>query len=81
MVNIGNDWDSILKGEFEKEYYQNMRKFLVKEYKTKTIYPKPEEIFSAFKLTSYKDCKIVLLGQDPYHGVNQAHGQIGRAHV
>ena len=74
MVNIGNDWDSILKGEFEKEYYQNMRKFLVKEYKTKTIYPKPEEIFSAFKLTSYKDCKIVLLGQDPYHGVNQAHG-------
>ena len=50
MVNIGNDWDSILKGEFEKEYYQNMRKFLVKEYKTKTIYPKPEEIFSAFKL-------------------------------
>lgn len=74
MVNIGNDWDEILKGEFEKEYYQNMRKFLVKEYKTKTIYPKPEEIFSAFKLTSYKDCKIVLLGQDPYHGPNQAHG-------
>mgnify|MGYP002744740728 CR=1 FL=1 len=74
MVNIGNDWDEILKGEFEKEYYQDMRKFLVKEYKTKTIYPKPEEIFSAFKLTSYKDCKIVLLGQDPYHGPNQAHG-------
>ena len=74
MVNIGNDWDEILKGEFENEYYQNMRKFLVKEYKTKTIYPKPEEIFSAFKLTSYEDCKIVLLGQDPYHGPNQAHG-------
>ena len=74
MVNIGNDWDEVLKGEFEKEYYQKMRKFLINEYRTKTVYPKPEEIFTAFKLTSYKDCKIVLLGQDPYHGVNQAHG-------
>ena len=74
MVNIGNDWDEILKDEFEKEYYKKMRKFLINEYKTKLIYPKPEEIFTAFKLTSYKDCKIILLGQDPYHGENQAHG-------
>ena len=74
MVNIGNDWDEILKDEFEKEYYKKMRKFLINEYKTKIIYPKPEEIFTAFKLTSYKDCKIILLGQDPYHGENQAHG-------
>ncbi len=74
MVNIGNDWDEILKEELNKEYYQNMRKFLINEYRTKTIYPKPEEIFTAFRLTSYKECKIVLLGQDPYHGVNQAHG-------
>lgn len=74
MVNIGNDWDEILKDEFEKEYYKKMRNFLINEYKTKIIYPKPEEIFTAFKLTSYKDCKIILLGQDPYHGENQAHG-------
>lgn len=74
MVHIGNDWDEILKDEFQKEYYKKMRKFLINEYKTKIIYPKPEEIFTAFKLTSYSDCKIVLLGQDPYHGENQAHG-------
>ena len=76
MVNIGNDWDEIFKKEkeFEKDYYLNLRKFLVKEYKTKTIYPDKNEIFSAFKLTSYEDCKVVILGQDPYHGENQAHG-------
>ena len=74
MVNIGNDWDEVFKGEFEKEYYQNLRKFLINEYRTKRIYPKADEIFTAFKLTGYKDCKIVLLGQDPYHGINQAHG-------
>ena len=76
MVNIGNDWDGIFEGhkEFEKDYYKKMRKFLISEYKTKTIYPKADEIFTAFKLTSYKNCKIVLLGQDPYHGENQAHG-------
>ena len=76
MVNIGNDWDEIFEKEkeFEKDYYLNLRKFLIKEYKTKTIYPDKYEIFSAFKLTSYKNCKIVILGQDPYHGENQAHG-------
>lgn len=74
MVSIGNDWDEILKGEFEKEYYRKMRKLLISEYKTKTVYPKPEEIFTAFRLTGYRDCKIVLIGQDPYHGENQAHG-------
>ena len=62
MVNIGNDWDEIFKKEkeFEKDYYLDLRKFLVKEYKTKTIYPDKNEIFSAFKLTSYKDCKVVI---------------------
>ena len=76
MVNIENDWDEIFSyhKEFKKDYYRKMRKFLVSEYKTKTIYPKPEEIFTAFKLTSYEDCKVVILGQDPYHGENQAHG-------
>lgn len=74
MVNLNNDWDEILKDEFEKEYYQKLRKFLITEYKSETIYPKMENIFSALKLTSYKDCKVLILGQDPYHGSNQAHG-------
>ena len=74
MVKLGNDWDSILADEFEKEYYQKLRKFLIEEYKTSTIYPDMNNIFSALKLTSYKDCKVLLLGQDPYHGPNQAHG-------
>lgn len=74
MVNLNNDWDEILKDEFEKEYYQKLRKFLITEYKSETIYPKMENIFSALKLTSYKDCKVLILGQDPYHGLNQAHG-------
>ena len=74
MVNLNNDCDEILKDEFEKEYYQKLRKFLITEYKSETIYPKMENIFSALKLTSYKDCKVLILGQDPYHGPNQAHG-------
>jgi len=74
MVNLGNDWDNILTDEFQKEYYLKLRKFLINEYKTKTIYPNMYDIFAALKLTSYKDCKVFLLGQDPYHGPNQAHG-------
>ncbi|MGF6907472.1 uracil-DNA glycosylase [Fusobacterium sp. PH5-44] len=74
MVKLGNDWDNILLNEFEKEYYQNLRKFLIEEYKKNTVYPHMDNIFSALKLTSYKDCKVLLLGQDPYHGPNQAHG-------
>ncbi|WP_291255721.1 uracil-DNA glycosylase [Fusobacterium sp.] len=74
MVTFGNDWDEILKDEFEKEYYKKLRKFLIEEYKTRVIYPKMENIFSALKLTSYKETKVLILGQDPYHGPNQAHG-------
>jgi len=74
LVKFGNDWDELLKGEFEKEYYLKLRRFLVKEYSTKTIYPDKYKIFEALKLTAYKDVKVVILGQDPYHGVNQAHG-------
>lgn len=74
MVNIGNDWDTILKEEFSSANYQNLRKVLAQEYKTKTVYPDMYDIFNAFKLTAYADVKVVLLGQDPYHGVNQAHG-------
>ena len=74
MVTIGNDWDELLNGEFEKEYYQNLRKFLIQEYKTKVIYPRMENIFNALKYTSFEDVSVVILGQDPYHGKNQAHG-------
>ena len=74
MVQIGNDWDSVLDGEFEKEYYLKLRAFLAQEYKTRTVYPDMYSIFNALKLTSYEDTKVVILGQDPYHGPGQAHG-------
>ena len=71
---IGNDWDELLKGEFEKPYYLELREFLKNEYSTKIIYPNMYDIFNALKYTSYKDTKVLILGQDPYHGENQAHG-------
>ena len=74
MVHIGNDWDELLKEEFSKEYYLNLRKFLANEYKTHTVYPDMYDIFNAFKLTSYADTKVVIFGQDPYHEPDQAHG-------
>lgn len=73
-ANFNNDWDNLLKEEFEKEYYLNLRKFLIEEYRTKKIYPNMYDIFNALKFTPYKDVKVVILGQDPYHGPNQAHG-------
>lgn len=74
MVNIGNDWDTLLGDEFKKEYYLKIRDFLKTEYKTKTVYPDMFDIFNALKYTSYADTKVLLLGQDPYHGPGQAHG-------
>lgn len=74
MITFENDWDELLKDEFQKEYYQKLRCFLAKEYDEKTIYPDQYKIFEALKLTPYKDVKVVILGQDPYHGENQAHG-------
>ncbi|MDD6223675.1 MAG: uracil-DNA glycosylase [bacterium] len=71
---IGNDWDNILKDEIKKEYFINLLNFIKREYQTKTIYPKQTEIFKAFRNTPYKDTKVVILGQDPYHGINQAEG-------
>ena len=71
---LHNDWAEYLNEEFEKEYYINLRKFLVEEYRTKTIYPDMYDIFNALHYTSYKDVKVVILGQDPYHGPRQAHG-------
>ena len=71
---FGNDWDDILTEEINKEYFQNLIEFVKKEYKEKIIYPKQTEIFKAFRNTAYQDVKVVILGQDPYHGVNQAEG-------
>lgn len=74
MVQFGNDWDELLKDEFQKEYYLKLRQFLKQEYRTRTIYPDMYDIFNALKYTAYKDVKVVILGQDPYHGPGQAHG-------
>lgn len=74
MVNIGNDWDNILADEWGKPYYLELRQFLKKEYSTKVIYPDKNDIFNALKLTSFTNTKVVIIGQDPYHGVGQAHG-------
>ncbi|MDD6300409.1 MAG: uracil-DNA glycosylase [Ruminococcus sp.] len=74
MVSIGNDWDAILADEFKKPYYLALRQFLKEEYSSKVIYPSMYDIFNAFRYTPYSDVKVVLLGQDPYHGAGQAHG-------
>ena len=71
---IGNNWDKLLEDEYKKEYFVNMIEYLKKEYKEKTIYPKQNEIFNAFRYTSYDDVKVVIIGQDPYHGPKQAEG-------
>jgi len=71
---IKNQWGSILKEEFEKDYYLKLRKFLIEEYNTRVIYPEKHDIFNALHYTDYKDVKAVILGQDPYHGPNQSHG-------
>lgn len=74
MVQFNNSWDTLLKDEFQKPYYLNLRKFLVEEYNTQTVYPHMNDIFNALKYTDYKAVKVVILGQDPYHQPNQAHG-------
>ena len=74
MTTIKTDWNDILQGEFNKPYFKELMKFVDEEYDTKTVYPPKEEIFNALSYTSYKDVKVVILGQDPYHGYNQAHG-------
>ena len=71
---IGNSWDILLKEEYQKEYSKNLMEFIKKEYKEKTIYPKQNEVFNAFRYTDFNKVKVVILGQDPYHGPNQAEG-------
>ncbi len=74
MVNFGNEWDEILKDEFVKDYYLQLRKTLIQEYRTQRIFPGMYDIYNAMKLTSYSDVRCVIIGQDPYHGEGQAHG-------
>ena len=71
---IGNTWDQVLSLEYEKEYFKKLISYIDNEYKVKIVYPKKSEIFNAFRYTSYDDVKVVILGQDPYHGPNQAEG-------
>lgn len=74
MVQIGNEWDEILKDEFQSDYYAQIHETLKQEYASHEIYPPMQDIFNALRYTSYSDVKAVLLGQDPYHGPGQAHG-------
>ena len=74
MVNFGNSWDSVLAGEFDKPYYQQLRQFLINEYRTRTIYPDMYDIYNAMKYTPFENVRAVIIGQDPYHGEGQAHG-------
>ena len=67
-------WDLVLKDELEKDYFKKLGIFVKNEYKNKTIYPAYNNIFKALRLTDYDKVKVVILGQDPYHGVNEAHG-------
>ncbi len=74
MVILNNDWDRLLSEEFKKEYYLNLREFLKAEYSSRKIYPPMHDIYNALRYTSYANTRVVILGQDPYHGYGQAHG-------
>ncbi len=74
MVNIGNDWDNILSNEWQKPYYLTLRGFLKTEYANHKIYPNMNDIFNSLRYTSFENTKVVIIGQDPYHGAGQAHG-------
>ena len=73
-MEINNGWKRIIEEEKEKDYFKQLKDFLIEEYETQTVYPKKKDIFKCFELTDFKDVKVVILGQDPYHGPNQAHG-------
>ncbi|NME63947.1 uracil-DNA glycosylase [Clostridium cadaveris] len=74
MEILKNDWKDLLEDEFKSSYYLNLRKFLISEYKSNIVYPNMYDIFNALHYTPYSKVKVVILGQDPYHGPNQAHG-------
>ena len=74
MVSLGNDWDEILADEWEKPYYRELHRFLKQEYSARRIYPDMYDIYNALKYTSFANTRVVIIGQDPYHGAGQAHG-------
>lgn len=74
MPPITNDWFPALKGEFQKEYYKQLHQTVLREYQTRQIFPAADDLFTAFHLTPLANVKVVILGQDPYHDVGQAHG-------
>lgn len=74
MAILQNDWAEILEPEFEKAYYIKLREFLAEQYKTNVVYPEQDGIFNALQHTPFHKVKVVILGQDPYHGPGQAHG-------
>ncbi|MEN0645078.1 uracil-DNA glycosylase [Alkalicoccobacillus gibsonii] len=74
MKILQNGWQEQVASEFNKDYYLTLREFLKDEYQTQTIFPPMDEIFNALHLTDFHDVKVVIIGQDPYHGPNQAHG-------
>ena len=74
LNNLANDWNELLLEEFHNDYYLKLKSFLTEEYESKQIYPPIDNIFNALKYTTYSDVKVVILGQDPYHGPCQADG-------
>jgi len=74
MGILKNDWADIVGDQFEQPYYKKLRAFLIEEYRHKTVYPDMYDIFNALHYTPYANVKVVILGQDPYHGPGQAHG-------
>ena len=73
-LKIAESWGKVLKNEFEKPYFENLAKFVEAEYKLNTCYPEATKIFEAFNLCDFNNLKVVIIGQDPYHGPGQAHG-------
>lgn len=74
LDGIEGEWLSFIQGEVDKPYFHKLKEFLKQERKTKTIFPSEKEVFTAFRLTPFEKVKVVVLGQDPYHGSGQAHG-------
>ena len=73
-MKVSNGWKEFIDGEINQDYFKKLNSFLDEEYASKKIYPSREDIFKCFELTDFKDVKVIILGQDPYHQVNQAHG-------
>src|SRR5690554_7397798 len=81
MFELASSWKKVLSPELEKPYFNQLLEFLKTEYDQQVVYPKKENVFSAFNLTPFEDVKVVIIGQDPYHGVNQANGLCFSVHA